>query len=340
MIKPKMLVVELWGLGDLIIATPFLRAAVARFDVTLLAKPHAAQLRPHLWPEVDVLTFQAPWTAFRHKYRLWEWPWHIIAQLRTRLADERFAVAVSARSDPRDHLLISLTGATCRLGFPYWGSHLFLTHPLVQADPAAHRYLYWRIAGAELGLQLPDLPPFEVAAAGHERSILVHTGAGQTIRSWPLERYLTICQRLRSAGYEVRIACDPGQQKWWDAAGESNVAVPESVDALLQLINCAGYFIGNDSGPGHLAAACGLPTFTIFGPQIPEWFAPLSDGSRWIEGKACPYRPCSDYCHFAVAHCLERVTEDEVWERLNQFLGPKPIRPRGSVGDQAVRGER
>jgi hypothetical protein len=67
------------------------------------------------------------------------------------------------------------------------------------------------------------------------------------------------------------------------------------------LIDRAGAFIGNDSGPGHLAAFCGVPTFTLFGPQLPEWFAPLHPGSEWLEGKACPYKPCSDYCRYADA---------------------------------------
>ncbi len=40
-VKPRLLVLELWGLGDLVIATPFLRAAAGQFSVTLLAKPFA-----------------------------------------------------------------------------------------------------------------------------------------------------------------------------------------------------------------------------------------------------------------------------------------------------------
>ena len=39
------LVIELWGIGDLAIATPFLQAATAKYDVTLLAKPHALDLQ-------------------------------------------------------------------------------------------------------------------------------------------------------------------------------------------------------------------------------------------------------------------------------------------------------
>lgn len=319
MIKPRLLVVELWGLGDLIIATPFLRAATQRFDVTLLAKPHAAQLKPHFWPEVHVLPFHAPWTAFHQKYHLWHWPWRVIAQLRRHLVDERFAVSVSCRRDPRDHFLMWAVGATERIGFPRWHSEAFLTRPISQPNPLAHRHAYWLAAAGELGLQL-DAQPFPLRSNLPSRRVLLHTGAGQPIRSWPLKGYLAVCRRLRAAGYDVQVACDPHQVSWWKANGESEVATPGSVDALRSLLLAVDCFAGNDSGPGHLAAAFGLPTFSIFGPQLPEWFAPLSARGHCVEGKPCPYRPCSDYCRFPVAHCLERITEEEVWEQLSAFL--------------------
>jgi heptosyltransferase-2 len=62
-----------------------------------------------------------------------------------------------------------------------------------------------------------------------------------------------------------------------------------------------------------------VPTFTIFGPQLSEWFAPLSTSAEVFEGKACPYKPCSDYCRFAKPFCLSEVTVDEVWERVEVF---------------------
>ena len=133
-----------------------------------------------------------------------------------------------------------------------------------------------------------------------EGEILVHTGAGQPVRVWPLERYRNLVARLRGANYRVQVACDPDQRNWWLAAGEKDVATPRTVAELFVLADRAGAFIGNDSGPGHLAAFCGVPTFTLFGPQMPEWFAPLHPGSEWLEGKACPYKPCSDYCRFPV----------------------------------------
>src|SRR5689334_16434363 len=95
-IKPKLLVLELWGLGDLVIATPFLQAASKSFQVTLLAKPHALELAKWFFPAVDVATFVAPWTAFHHKYRLLRWPWGELFRLRE-LSAKGFDIGISAR---------------------------------------------------------------------------------------------------------------------------------------------------------------------------------------------------------------------------------------------------
>src|SRR5438552_15215700 len=119
---------ELWGLGDLVIATPFLRAASEKFAVTLVSKPFGKDLQPRFWPDVTVIPFQAPWTAFKHKYRLYRWPWREIYHLRKQIGGRRFDVGLSARwGDPRDHLLLALAGAKERLGFPRMGSGMFLT---------------------------------------------------------------------------------------------------------------------------------------------------------------------------------------------------------------------
>jgi heptosyltransferase-2 len=318
-VKPKLLVVELWGLGDLVIATRFLQAASEKYAVTLLAKPYAKDLQARFWPNVTVEIFIAPWTAFKRKYRLLIWPWGEIFRLR-RLARERFDFGVSARWDPRDHFLLQMIGARRRLGFPRLRSQIFLTDPQVRPPPISHRYESWRVLGKALGLDLPAAGACSSPPSRRAGEVLIHTGAGQPVRVWPLERYRNLAGRLRKLNYRVQIACDPDQQDWWRAAAETDVATPRTVTELLALIDRAGVFIGNDSGPAHLAALCGAPTFILFGPQVPEWFAPLHPAGEWIEGKPCPYKPCSDYCRFPVPHCMVNLGEEEVWPRVSAFL--------------------
>src|SRR4029077_18543253 len=115
-------------------------------------------------------------------------------------------------------------------------------------------------------------------------------------------------------------ACDPDQRGWWLEAGEQQIATPRTVAELMVLAGRAGAFIGHDSGPSHLAALCGVPTFAVFGPHRPEWFAPLPPAGEFLEGKPCPYKPCSDYCRFPVPYCLLNSSEEEVWSRISAFL--------------------
>lgn len=317
--KPKLLVLELWGLGDLVIATPFLQAAMAKYEVTLLAQPFATELRPRFWPAVEVIPFTAPWTAFHHKYQLWRWPWRELSRVRRELMARQLDYGVSVRWDPRDHLLLQCCGVRERLGFPRLNSQMFLTRELSRPKPTVHRHESWRMAGRALGLELPEPANLFANPKPTTASVLVHTGAKIPLRVWPLERFKTIITRLRQQGLTVQVACDPDQLNWWQSHGE-NPASPVTVTELLQCLDAAGVFIGNDSGPGHLAAACGRPTFTLFGPQLSEWFIPLHPAAEAIEGKPCPYKPCSDYCQFAKPFCLHDITVEEVWPRVSDFV--------------------
>ena len=319
--KPRLLVLELWGLGDLVIATPFLRAAAEKYNVTLLAKPFALELRPRLWPAVEVMPFTAPWTAFAFgaKYNLLRWPWLEMLRLRRALRAKNFDCAVSARWDPRNHFLMKTVGARERLGFSRLKSQRYLTRDLPRPDPLAHRYESWRAAGAALGLSLPARGAIFAATDSLPPVVLIHTGARLPLRVWPLENFSELVARLRQKKLTVQVACDADQLDWWRSRGENAVA-PRTVTELFGCLDQAGVFIGNDSGPGHLAAACGRPTFTLFGPQLHEWFAPLHAASEIFEGKACPYKPCSDYCRFAEPFCLRGITVADAWPRVEAFV--------------------
>jgi ADP-heptose:LPS heptosyltransferase len=334
-VKPKLLIIELWGVGDLAIATPFLRKASEKFDVTLLAKPFAADLRPYFWPQVNVIPFNAPWTQFNHKYQLLSWPWRNIARVRLNLRREKFDVGVSARWDPRDHFLLSLTRARARLGFPRMGSRIFLTHPLASPDHREHRYENWRVIAQSLNLNLESSAKINFPPRHANRLILIHTGAAQPVRVWPLEYYRQLVEKLRARGHAVQVLCNADQKNWWNKAGEVQAACPGTISELMLLLNKGALFIGNDSGPGHLAAFCGLPTFTFFGPQVAEWFVPLHPAAEMLEGKPCPYKPCSDYCRFPTPYCLWDITEAEAWPRIQQFVEKHLSRPEPRPGELA-----
>jgi ADP-heptose:LPS heptosyltransferase len=189
----------------------------------------------------------------------------------------------------------------------------------------------WRVVGGALGLPLPPRAKIFAEPSDRPPVVLIHTGARSPLRVWPLTHFREITTRLRKKNLKVQIACDPDQINWWRSQGEAAIC-PQSVSELLTAIDNTGVFIGNDSGPGHLAAACGRPTFTLFGPQLHEWFIPLHPASEVLEGKACPYKPCSDYCRFPKPFCLQDVTVDEVWPRIEMFVA----RHLGEIKNQTL----
>ncbi len=290
---------ELWGLGDLALAMPFLREASLRTRVTLLAKAHAGPLLARFAPGVELVPLTAPWTAFRGKYRFLRWPWRELRRTLHVLRAQHHGVGVSARRDPRDHLLLALAGVRRRIGFPRIGTSRLLTSPL-PAPGHPHRADYWRALATALGHQLPAITP----SPRPGRRIVIHVGAGHPVRLWPAERFAELAALLRGAGWEVAVVSDAGSD----------------LDTLLDTLTGADRFIGNDSGPGHLAALLGVPTFTIFGPQLPELFSPQHPQASWIEGTPCPHRPCFDACRFAVPHCIRNISVDDVWGKLRGWL--------------------
>jgi ADP-heptose:LPS heptosyltransferase len=311
------------------VATPFLRLATQKYEVTLFAKPLAEQLHARFWPDVQIVPFMAPWTAFRGKYRLHEWPWKALRNVLQTMRRQKFDAAVSARRDPRDHLLMFLTGAKRRYGFPRLGSRVLLTDPVKSSESLAHRYSNWQQLAKALGF---ELPAHDVLTHGSEREeVVIHTGASQPVRVWPLERYLRLVRRLRQQGYQIQVLCDANQLQFWLDQGEAVVA-PRNLTELFDRLDSAAIFIGNDSGPGQLAAVSGIPTFTIFGCQIPALFAPIHPSSEWIEGAPCQYKPCSDYCHFPAPYCLLDTDEESVCRKIELFAAKRmPIQKKLSV---------
>jgi ADP-heptose:LPS heptosyltransferase len=295
-------VLELWGIGDVALAVPFLREASRQTEVTLLAKPHAGPIVRHFAPDVHHVPLEAPWTAFTGKYRLLRWPWRTIHRALSLLRVARFDHGLSARPDPRDHALLRLAGVRRRMGYPRAGSGCLLHE--TPAPPGPHRADHWAGLAKALGWTIAPSAP----APRQGRRIALHPGAGNAVREWPFERFARLAENLGREGWEVR---------WLD---------PKSPDLaqLIRTLDACDRFIGNDSGPGHLAALLGLPTFTIFGPQLPERFAPRHPQASWIEGAACAYRPCSDRCHYTEARCLTARSAAEVWQAITPWLNGKP----------------
>lgn len=332
--RPKLLVLELWGLGDLTFSTPVLRAAAARYDITLVGKAHARPLLGPTFPEIDFLDFEAPWTAYRDKYRLWRWDWRRFLVLLARLRRRHFDAAISVRNDPRDHLFLRLAGARTRYGFPVRGSSAFLTHPLVHTHPRQHKVEDWRDLGRALGLPGMETagpaldharyrsPRVDAIFAGLTKPVLcLHPGARIAVRRWPEQNFAYVVERLRREfDFHLLLIPDPDGYGRNLAPLADCVLPPLSVSELVDVLGRVELLLCNDSGPGHIAASCDRPAIVLFGPTDPDWFRPWGEQHHLVIRDICPWRPCFDYCKFSEPYCLTKVLPEQAWPEIRAHV--------------------
>jgi ADP-heptose:LPS heptosyltransferase len=337
----KCLVLELWHIGDATMMTPVLEGLLAEgWQVTVAGKATTRLLLEEDYPEVRWIVFDAPWTVFYGKYRLWRWPWRELWRVWSTMRRERFDVAVSGRSDPRDHLMMWLAGIRRRIGFQTRYSLWFLNEPLPPPPAARHRVEDWWTIQQQVSPAAPTLPPrlgadaelkgrFGELFARDPRPVLaLHCGARIAVRRWP-EPYLRELIAALRAEFDFQLVLYPDVDGYGQylAALADHVLTGLTLGELKASLIHARLLIANDSGLGHVAAALGVPVATIFGTGEPSKFRPFSQESLVIMRDICPYRPCLDYCHFPEAYCLTQLSPAIVLRELRAHLQAHPLFP-------------
>lgn len=115
----------------------------------------------------------------------------------------------------------------------------------------------------------------------------LHAGAGSPAKCWPMDRFVALAGGL---GMPAVFLAGPAELERWGGAapgalqeaGAVLTAPPMDLAALAGVLALAAGFVGNDSGPSHLAAALGTPTLALFGPTEPAHFAPLGPRVRTL----------------------------------------------------------
>ncbi|HET7717180.1 MAG TPA: glycosyltransferase family 9 protein [Bauldia sp.] len=158
-------------------------------------------------------------------------------------------------------------------------------------------------------------------------------------RQWPLDRSATLASRLaRAMNLDVVVIGGPN-----DAAEARALAGRIKVDGVqaasaagvlnlresAALIGMAALFIGMDSGPGHIAAALGVPVVVVSAhppgaspkhPGAPERFGPWADPSRVLILRTPAHRPpCSDGCEADTPHCILGIDVEDAVARVGGF---------------------
>jgi heptosyltransferase-3 len=167
----------------------------------------------------------------------------------------------------------------------------------------------WRPSWEALaaGATIPVVPPGGVGARGVERgTLVVHRGAGAVARRWRPDGFARVAGWWRARAGPVVDLRGPADQDLVPLPGA--VVVTPAVAELPALLAAATAFVGNDSGPAHVAGAVGVRGVVLFGPtRAPRW-RPPSPRIAVAEAEPDPGGAFGRLDADAVLDALERAT--------------------------------
>ena len=328
----RVLVVRLSALGDVLLATPAVRALARHFPAAridwLVEESYLPLLEhsPHARP-----------VAYRKRGA------HAgvrgLLSLRRALAAEGYDLVVDLQDKPKTRLFHGL-GSSCVAFHKRTAGQALLSlvgqeRPLTRAH-AVDLYLeplepLGVVAdGRAIELHLSELMRARAAAvvpAG--RTAGIAPGARWQTKRWPASRVAELCRGLKGRGFSLLLLGGPADAEAFAAVrAQLPFAIGDTsaldVGGLAAAIERCAVVIAGDSGPTHLASALGTPVVALFGPTSPERWRPLSERSEVVRlPLACS--PCSNHgsasCPEGHHDCLRKLGADLVLAAVERVVG-------------------
>jgi heptosyltransferase-3 len=179
--------------------------------------------------------------------------------------------------------LTAALGAKIRAGFAHHKYSFVYTHKIPRAqeilgeERRVHTAEHLASAMFWMGVPRTEIPRAQLSAGPtpiEGAYAVVHPFATTPQKTWPAERYLAVAETLRNPVFLAGPDDDASKFAKYRVIRNAPLAEVKSIIAGAQL------FIGNDSGPAHIAAAFGVPVVVLFGPSDPVNWAPWRTESQ------------------------------------------------------------
>ena len=353
----RILALKLDHIGDFIAAFPAFRRLKQAFpnaELTVLAAGASLALAG-LEPAIDRVIrfdfFHAVSEQGRRTLGRRE-----LAELAATLAPWRFDLALDLRRQPDTRAVLQHTGARWLAGFDRnnqtrwldiaveWEGDQARTHKRAHISETLVAFVD-AVAGAcapERALIAAAVPDDARAAAvalpalaGCDFTrplVAIHAGAGAENKQWPVENFAALIDLLAERAGAAAVIIGGADEAPMAAAVLAALRRPERVVSvagalglreLPVLLRACALYIGNDSGPKHLAAALGVPTLGIHSGTVDttEW-GPLGPAAvavrREMTCSPCYLAHARD-CHRGLA-CLRGIRVADVWPLARRLL--------------------
>ncbi|MBN1592378.1 MAG: glycosyltransferase family 9 protein [Candidatus Coatesbacteria bacterium] len=335
--NPKIVFIRLDGIGDVLASLKAARALKARFPaghLSTLVRRQVAELIDGLDFIDEVLTTDIDlYVSKPSMLKSMRYTKQISSLLKKTGTD----IAIDPRGDPRIIWAMWRARVPVRIGVNSAGAGFLLSASvdyLRQTPEFEHNLLVAALLGAEDdGTPLSLKPNQSTFAALKERFegldepfFVVHPSASMPSKIWPNDRFAEVIEVIAEKyGFLPVLIGGSDAAEIYNAISEQsesrmlNLTGKTSLKELVALLSEAKLFIGNDSGPAHIAAYTGIPTVIIFsGTNDAAVWRPPGDNvaviSHDVDCAPCERRECPE------PKCLLEINTDEVVEAANSIL--------------------
>ncbi len=272
----RIAVIRLRSLGDCVLSTPALHLMkLHRPDLSLgIAVDEAFAPVFANNPDLDAILPPNPLAIAR---------WHP-------------ALCLNLHGGTRSAQLTVASLAPLRAGFahfrwrPIYNVRIPTAQRILDVSRTVHTAEHAASAVFSLGVPICRIPRARLfvspeAREGERPYAVIHPFASAPEKTWPASRFAALAQSIREElDLEPIFIGGPGERL--DAFHKYRRVGGAPLEAVKSLLSGAALFVGNDSGPAHVAAAFGVPVAVLFGPSNPGIWAPWKTESAVLVGVA------------------------------------------------------
>ncbi len=332
-------------LGNLLIALGIIQKACKIFGeehqtYTIIFDESFRSITANLFNSNNVIYY--PRAAIKHGAYIEKVQFYskLVSNIRRLKADK----AIDLEGDSVSRMLTRLSGATTRIGpndclRPNWYHQ---TSEPRQGPSEFFKYRNTMACAVDVSYLAPaygklNIPESETSSQpsllnsvvpDKDKIIVLHAGASKVRKLWPTSYWIQLIQLLQSAGYSpVLIGAGEMDLQTNSAINEAlDHSIPDLVNKLdlprlSNLLEKASFYIGNDSGPMHLASALGVPAIAIFGPTKDDIWGPLSDTTTVMRGFLCPTQCRNGHDCELEFKCLHNLSAEAVFDQFKSRIG-------------------
>ncbi|MGB7762959.1 MAG: glycosyltransferase family 9 protein [Bryobacteraceae bacterium] len=259
----RVAIVRLRSLGDCVLTTPalaLLKRARADVRVAVVAEPRFHAVFEDS-PDVDEILRPEPGAL-----RRW-----------------RADLCLNLHGGTRSAFMTLVSGARWRAGFGHfrhqfaYNVHIPRAQEILGVERTMHTAEHLASAIFYLGAPVEEIPRAKLGLAGQPAAAarpyaVLHPVATAPGKTWRADGFSEVARHIEESGLEAVFIGAAGD----DLRPFSRYRMVQGapLGQVKTLLAGAALFVGNDSGPAHMAAAFGIPSVAIFGTSDPAIWGP------------------------------------------------------------------